>query len=132
MAGATRGTARTPTLPKWMSAIDSLTAARAFVLGFVLAAVNPKNLLLAIGAGSRSAMPRSRSARSSVVILIFVLLAASTVLIPVIAFLIAGDRLAHPLSELRVWLVANNATIMTILLLVLGVAVIGKGSGRSE
>ncbi len=37
------------------------------------------------------------------------------------------DRLAHSLGELRLWLTANNVTIMTILLLVLGVAVIGKG-----
>jgi hypothetical protein len=30
---------------------------------------------------------------------------------------------------MRVWLVANNATIMAIVLLVLGVALIGKGIG---
>jgi len=30
-------------LPKWMGAIDSMTAGRGFVLAFILAAVNPKN-----------------------------------------------------------------------------------------
>ena len=38
-------------LPKWMSAIDSMPAGKALGLGFLLAAVNPKNLLLAISAG---------------------------------------------------------------------------------
>src|SRR4051794_39436901 len=38
-------------LPKWMSAIDSMTAAKGFVLGSLLAAVNPKNLILAASAG---------------------------------------------------------------------------------
>jgi hypothetical protein len=64
-----------------------------------------------------------------VVIVIFVLLAASTVLIPVVAYLIASERLAGPLDSLRAWLVNNNATIMAVLLLVIGVAVIGKGIG---
>ena len=38
-------------LPKWMSAIDTMNAGRGFGLGFLLAAVNPKNLLLGAGAG---------------------------------------------------------------------------------
>jgi hypothetical protein len=35
--------------------------------------------------------------------------------------------LAGPLDGLRGWLVGNNSTIMAVLLLVIGVAVIGKG-----
>ena len=57
----------------------------------------------------------------------FVLLAASTVLVPVIGYLIASARLAGPLDKLREWLVENNAVIMAVLLLVIGVSVIGKG-----
>jgi hypothetical protein len=49
------------------------------------------------------------------------------VIIPVIGYLVASDRLAGPLDKLREWLVENNATIMAVLLLVIGVAVIGKG-----
>jgi hypothetical protein len=57
------------------------------------------------------------------------LLAACTVIIPVIGYLIASARLAGPLDKLREWLVENNATIMAVLPLVIGVAVIGKGIG---
>ena len=46
---------------------------------------------------------------------------------PVIGYLIASTRLAGPLDKLRVWLVDNNAVIMAVLLLVIGVSVIGKG-----
>ena len=63
----------------------------------------------------------------TVVIIIFVLLAASTVLVPVVGYLIASARLAGPLDKLREWLVDNNAVIMTVLLLVIGVSMIGKG-----
>ena len=50
-----------------------------------------------------------------------------TVLVPVIAYLIASARMAGPLDSVRGWLVDNNVTIMAVLLLVIGVSVIGKG-----
>jgi len=117
------------TMPKWMSAIDSMTAGKALGLGFLLSAVNPKNLLMAISAGLIIGGAGLAVEQTVVVIVIFVLLAASTVLIPVVAYLIASERLAGPLDRLRAWLVNNNATIMAVLLLVIGVAVIGKGIG---
>jgi threonine/homoserine/homoserine lactone efflux protein len=115
-----------PELPKWMSAIDSMTAAKGLGLGFLLSAVNPKNLLLAIAAGLLIGGANLSIADSAVIIVVFVLIASSTVLVPVVSYLIASDRLAVPLDRLREWLVENNATIMAILLLVIGVTVIGK------
>jgi threonine/homoserine/homoserine lactone efflux protein len=114
-------------LPKWMSAIDSMPAGKALWLGFLLAAVNPKNLLLAISAGVIVGGAGLTVGQMTVVIIIFVLLAASTVLVPVVGYLIASARLADPLDKLREWLVNKNAVIMAVLLLVLGVAMIGKG-----
>jgi threonine/homoserine/homoserine lactone efflux protein len=114
-------------LPKWMSAIDSMSAVKALWLGFLLAAANPKNLLLAIAAGVVVGGAGLTVGQVAVVIMIFVLLAASTVLVPVFGYLIASARLAGPLDKLRQWLVDNNAVIMAVLLLVLGVALIGKG-----
>jgi threonine/homoserine/homoserine lactone efflux protein len=118
------------TMPKWMSAIDSMTAGKALGLGFLLSAVNPKNLLMAISAGLIIGGAGLAVGQTVVVIVMVVLRAASTVLIPVVAYLIASERLAGPLDRLRAWLVNNNATIMAVLLLVIGVAVIGKGIGR--
>ena len=114
-------------MPKWMSAIDAMTAGKALGLGFLLSAVNPKNLLMAISAGVIVGSADLAVGQIAVVIIIFVLLAASTVLIPVIGYLIASARLAGPLDKLREWLVENNALIMAVLLLVIGVSVIGKG-----
>jgi threonine/homoserine/homoserine lactone efflux protein len=114
-------------LPKWMSAIDSMSAVKALWLGFLLAAANPKNLLLAIAAGVIVGRAGLTVGQVAVVIIIFVLLAGSTVLVPVFGYLIASARLAGPLDRLRQWLVDNNAVIMAVLLLVLGVALIGKG-----
>jgi threonine/homoserine/homoserine lactone efflux protein len=114
-------------MPKWMSAIDSMTAGKAMGLGFLLAAVNPKNLLMAISAGLIVGGAGLTVGQTTVVIIIFVLLAASTVLVPVVGHLIASARLAGPLDKLREWLVDNNAVIMAIVLLVIGVSLIGTG-----
>lgn len=114
-------------LPKWMSAIDAMTAGRALGLGFVLAAVNPKNLLLGASAGVTIGSSDLDTGSIAIVIVVFTLLAAASVTIPVIAYLLASERMAGPLETLRTWLVHNNAAIMAVLLLVIGFVVIGKG-----
>jgi threonine/homoserine/homoserine lactone efflux protein len=116
-----------PVLPKWMGAIDSMTVTRALLLGVVLAAVNPKNLLLAASAGLAIGAADVSAGETAGVIAVFTLIAASTVAVPVIAYLLAARRMAAPLESLRRWLVQNNATVMAVLLLILGVVVIGKG-----
>jgi threonine/homoserine/homoserine lactone efflux protein len=118
------------TLPKWMSAIDSMTPVRGLLLGFVLSAVNPKNLLMGIAAGVAIGASGLPIGNEIVVIVVFVVIAASSVAVPVIAYLVASSRMKAPLERLRGWLERNNATVMSILLLVIGVVVIGKGLGN--
>lgn len=113
--------------PKWMSAIDTMKPAAALGLGFVLAALNPKNLLMAVAGGLAIGASGLEVWQQTVAIVIFVLIGASSVVIPVVAYLVAAKRMAGPLDALRGWLLANNATIMTVLFLVIGVVVIGKG-----
>ncbi|WP_411700825.1 GAP family protein [Conyzicola sp.] len=119
----------TAALPKWMSAIDTMTPAKALVLGFLLSALNPKNLVMAISAGVVIGPAALTTGETVATVAIFVLLAVSTVLVPVLAYLAASDRMRAPLEALRVWLVQNNSTVMSILLLAIGVASIGKGIG---
>lgn len=116
-----------PALPPWMSAMDTMRPFAAFGLAAALAAVNPKNLLLAASAG----ITLSAAGVGAAVIggVVFVVLAASTVLVPVVGYLVAAERLRPALDGLRTWLTANNATIMAVLLLILGVSAVGNGIG---
>lgn len=116
-----------PALPKWMQAIDKITFPVAIGLGFLLSAVNPKNLLLAAGAGVEIGSAGLEFGAILAAIAVFTAIAASTVLVPVVGYLIAADRLRGPLDALRGWLAKENAVIMAILLTVLGVVLIGKG-----
>ena len=119
-----------PDMPKWMSAIDAMTPGRGLVLGFLLSGLNPKNLLMGVAAGVAIGSASPSLAEATLVIVVFTIIAVSTVAIPVIAYLAASTRMSGPLEALRKWLVHNNATVMTVLLLVIGFVVIGKGIGN--
>ena len=116
-----------PPLPKWMAAIDTMTAVRGLLLGFALSALNPKNLLMGVAAGVAIGSGDLGIGAIVISIAVFTVLAASTVAVPVIAFLVATEKMTGPLDGLRKWLLHNNATVMAVLLLVIGVVLIGKG-----
>lgn len=123
------GPGEVATLPGWMSAIDSFTFPKALGLGFALSAVNPKNLLMAVAAGAAIGTGSLSGGEEAVAVAVFTVIAASTVAVPVLAYLVAKERMRHPLDELKVWLQANNGAVMGVLLLVIGVVLIGKGIG---
>lgn len=109
-------------LPGWMEAVDSMGAGRAAGLAFFLAALNPKNLLLSAAAG----LAMGQGEQQVLTVVIFVLLAGLSVAGPVVAYQVASERMKPALVSLRGWLVQNSATVMTVLLAVLGTVVIGK------
>lgn len=116
-------------LPAWMSKVDSMGALSALVLAFALAAVNPKNLLVACAAGTVIGRAEISVGSMIVVIVCFTIVAALTVGIPVLFTVIAQQKAAPVLAGIRTWLSANNAAIMTVVFVVLGAGVIGKGLG---
>lgn len=119
-----------PALPAWMDGITNVSPGRAFALGALLAAANPKNLFIMIGAGVAFSQADLSIGPLVVAIAIWVLIAASTVLIPVVGALSMPQRVAGPLDDLRGWLTANNAAVMCVLLLVIGVNLLGKALGQ--
>lgn len=116
-------------MPKWMATIDSVQPSRALILGALLSGVNPKNLLLNVAAASTIAAAALTTTETAVVTIVFILLSSITIIGPVVYVQIAGARAEKGLNELKVWLTQNNATIMAVLLLVIGVKLIGDGLG---
>lgn len=116
-------------LPKWMAAIDTFTFAKAAGLGAVLAAVNPKNLLLCAAAGTTIGGAGLGVGDQVIAATVFCVIAIVTVAGPVLAYAVARDRMRKPLDDLHVWLQANNAAVMAVLLLVIGTVLVGKGIG---
>jgi hypothetical protein len=118
-----------PTLPKWMAAIDSFTFGRALGLGLLLSAPRPKNLLVAASAGMLIGGAGLSASSQAVAAAVFIACAVSTVVIPVVAFLFAADRLREPMERFHRWLARENVVITTVLLVVIAVLMLGKGIG---
>lgn len=114
-------------LPGWMAAIDKVTPIRALALAVALAALNPKNLTLCLAGGVSIGGADLTTSETVTAIAVFVAIASSTVVVPVVGYLVARNRVAQPLESLRVWLTDNNAVVMAVLLLVIGVTILGKG-----
>lgn len=115
------------TMPKWLGAVGTFTFLRALGLGAFLSGVNPKNLLMCLGAGTTIGAAHLSGSDEVIAVAVFTVIAASTVAIPVIGYLCARSAMEGPLNDLRDWLTQNNATVMAVLLLVIGVVLLGKG-----
>jgi hypothetical protein len=113
--------------PKWMQGIDQFTPVKAFGLAALLAGPNPKNLLLSIAAGTTVAQLGATGADAWVAILAYALLGSVSVGGPVVYFFAGGKRAEENLDELKGWLGANNATVMTVLFVIFGVSLLGDG-----
>lgn len=116
-----------PEMPKWMAGVDALTPVKALGLGVLLAGVNPKNLILTLGAATGLAQLGLSGTDAFVSLVVFVVIASVTIAGPVIYYLVGGDRAKAVLDDLKGWLALHNAAVMTVLLLVLGVDLIAKG-----
>ncbi len=114
-------------IPAWMASIDDFTMGKSFGIGLLLAAVNPKNLGLTIAAASTISAAGLSSGEEITVLVVFVVLASLTVAVPVIVYLIAGEKAAPALDSMKTWLIVNNATVMAVLFVVLGAKVLGDG-----
>lgn len=115
----------TPPTPRWMTAIDSFTAVKAFGLAILLGAVNPKNLLLVVSGAATIAQATTVRSEQLGAVAVFVVVASIGVATPLVVYLVLGDRAPTVLEAIKAWMTQNNATIMAVLLLVLGSKMIG-------
>ena len=115
-------------MPKWLASVESASPLKAFGLAVLLAAVNPKNLILTAGAASGLAQVQGLSTTDAVVaIAVFVVIASLTIAGPVLYSLFGGDRAQATLDSAKAWLTTHNAAVMAVLFLVFGVDLIAKG-----
>ena len=122
--GRPRGEAE-PELPKWMRTIDTFTPLRAGGIAVALSAVNPKNLLLTVGAGAAIAQTGASTGGQAVALAVFVLLGTLGPGIPVGIYFLMRSRATAILEGLRDWMARENATIMAVLCLIIGAKLIG-------
>jgi len=116
-----------PEMPAWMISIESITASKALVLGAVLSGANPKNFALTLVAAASVAETGLDETGTAIVLAVFVLLGSISVAGAVLFHLFAPEKAAPQLARVRRFML-DNATVMTIvILLLLGASILGDG-----
>jgi threonine/homoserine/homoserine lactone efflux protein len=114
-------------MPKWMRAIDRFTPGRSVAIAVALSALNPKNLLLTVGAAAAIAQTGVSTGDQAIALAVFVLVGTLGPGAPVAIYFALGDRATRILDELKTWMAAHNSAIMAVLCLVIGAKLIGDG-----
>ena len=116
-------------LPGWMESVDHFGPQRALGLGIALSALNPKNLILVLGAAAAIAEVGLDAGQDAVALAVFVALATLGPGIPVAIHLTMGERSERLLGDLRAWMARHNAAIMAVICLVIAAKLVGDGIG---
>jgi len=116
-------------VPAWLQSIESASPARAFRFAVTLALLNPKVLLMAAAAGFSIGAQGLSAIGQATSVAVFTVVAASTVLVPVGLFLVMGAAILGPMGIAKDWLLANNAAVMSVVLVVIGAILLITGLG---
>jgi threonine/homoserine/homoserine lactone efflux protein len=114
-----------PPMPGWMATIESVSTPRAAALGVALSAANPKNLALTLAASAAIANAGLDGADSALAIAAFVVIGSVTVVGAVVFSFVAPTKAAGPLASVKRFMADNSATIMMVVLLLLGFKILG-------
>jgi threonine/homoserine/homoserine lactone efflux protein len=114
-------------LPKWMRTIDTFEAPRALGFGALLSGVNPKNLLLTVGAAAAIAQTGVPAGEQAGALAVFIAVATLGLGIPVAIYFAMGERAEHLLEGVKTWMGAHNAAIVAVLCLIIAAKLIGDG-----
>jgi Sap, sulfolipid-1-addressing protein len=128
---AWRRAARAPAAgqSRWLDRVDRMGPAAALGLAVALN-FRPKGLLLGVAAGLSIAAASLHTTDSAIVLAVYVGLASSTVIVPIIATLVAPARMQPRLVRTRDWLSHNSAHITVVVLGMVGVVILGAGLTR--
>ena len=95
--------------------------------------LNPKNLALTVAAAATIAQADISGGQEAEALVVFILIGSLTILTPVVIYFAMGSKAKAILDELKGFMAAHNAAIMTVLFLVLGAKLIGEAiSGFSS
>ena len=111
---------RTTRPPALLNRLTRITPAGAAVIGFGLVVANPKVLVMNAAAG----LIIGTAAVGLLVwisVAFYTALAGSTVIAPILAYVVAGERVDHQLERLRDWMQREHAAVTAAILLIVGV-----------
>ncbi len=116
-----------PTPPKWMSGLQDSAPGKAAVLGFLLGGINPKNLMLTLGAAATLGASGLASGELWITGIAYVVVASVTVLAPMGIYVLMRSKADELLANLGEWMKSNSDAITIVVLVIFGVKLLLGG-----
>ena len=114
-------------VPRVFSKLNSASAGKTVVLGFLLSALNPKNMLLTFAGTASIYASTATPAEQAIALTIYAVVASLSVGFPIVSYMLFTERVQSVLVDWKDWLIRNNASVVTALLVVFGALIIGNG-----
>ena len=89
--------------------------------------MNPKNLLLTVGAAAAIAQTGIPAGEQAVALAVFIVVGTLGPGIPVAIYFAMGERAERLLDGLKTWMGVHNPAIMAVLCMVIAAKLIGDG-----
>ena len=116
-----------PTPPKWMSGLQDSAPGKAAVLGFLLGGINPKNLMLTLGAAATLGASGLSTSELWVTGIAYVVVASVTVLVPMGIYILMRSKADELLANLGEWMKSKSDAITIVVLVIFGVKLLLGG-----
>ncbi|MBE1551611.1 hypothetical protein GGC64_005671 [Mycobacterium sp. OAS707] len=113
--------------PAWLNRLGRLTPVGAFAVAVGLILINPKVLVMNGAAGLVIGTAAVGAAGVWVAVVYYTAIAGSSVLLPILAYAIAGDRVDHQLELMKQWMERQHAVLTAGFLVVVGLLLVYTG-----
>jgi threonine/homoserine/homoserine lactone efflux protein len=114
--------------PRYLSAMDSATWLQSFGFGFAFPLISPKLWVFMLTAISEISAAQLGQPAGTAAFLIFLLLAQSLILLPILIRIILPRRSASLLESISAWLARNDRAIVIAVSLVFGLLFLFQGA----
>jgi threonine/homoserine/homoserine lactone efflux protein len=114
-------------LPAWATQLADASSQRCASIGAALGGVNPKNLALVAAAAAVIGQSGTPAGQQAAAAAIFVALASASVVGAVAARVVAGERVASTLEDVKTFMLRHETAIVMVVLVVFGLKLVGDG-----
>jgi threonine/homoserine/homoserine lactone efflux protein len=113
--------------PAWLNRLSRMTPVAAGAIGVGLILVNPKVLVMNAAAGLVIGTASLGVPGASGAVAYYTVIAGSSVLVPILAYTVAGERVDHQLERLKQWMERQHAVLMAGFLGAVGLLLVYTG-----
>ncbi len=112
--------------PALLNRLSRITPVGAAVIGFVLSVANPKVVVMNAAAGLIIGTA-AVGVGVWIAVAFYTVVAGSTVVAPILAYTVAGERVDHQLEQFKDWMQRKHAVVTAVMLVIVGLLLCYSG-----